>query len=291
MSVELGFLLEPEVLSFDRILPSRKLPTNHSPSNKYLQIRASIEAVGLIEPLVVTPPNRHGQYILLDGHARLAALQALGHAAAACLVAKDDESYTYNNRVNRLSTVQEHVMIRRALERGVSAERLAQALNVDISGIRKRLRLLDGICPEAVELLADRQFSPDVGMLLRKMKPTRQVECVELMVAANAVNTGYAKALVAATPPALLVEGTAVRKPNAATAESMARLHREMELVQTRYKSVEQTYGQDVLNLVLARGYLQKLLENPAVHDYLERHQPEILAEFKTIVATASLEG
>ena len=42
----------------------------------------------------------------------------------------------------------------------------------------------------------------------------------------------------------------------------MAKMEREMANLQGQYKMVEQTYGQDVLNLVLARGYLAKLLEN-----------------------------
>lgn len=51
-----------------------------------------------------------------------------------------------------------------------------------------------------------------------------------------------------------------------------------------------QTYGQDVLNLVLARGYLAKLLDNKQVVRYLKQRQPEVLAEFETIVQTVSLE-
>jgi hypothetical protein len=228
---------------------------------------------------------------LLDGHARLAALKALGHTSAPCLVATDDESYTYNNRVNRLSSVQEHVMLRRALERGVTPERLAKALNVDVTAILKRAELLKGICQEAIELLADRQFSPEVTGALRKMKPIRQVECVELMAAANAFNIRYARALLAATPANMLIEGSKPTRLGSATAESMSRLQREMETVQNRYKLAEQSYGEDVLNLVLARGYLQKLLENTHVNQFLRRHQPEILAEFEAIVKTVSLEG
>ena len=60
--------------------------------------------------------------------------------------------------------------------------------------------------------------------------------------------------------------------------------------LQGQYKMVEQTYGQDVLNLVLARGYLAKLLENTQVVRYLRQRQPEVLAEFETIVQTVSLE-
>ncbi len=47
-----------------------------------------------------------------------------------CLVATDDEAYTYNKRVNRLAIIQEHRMILTALQKGVSEERLARALNL-----------------------------------------------------------------------------------------------------------------------------------------------------------------
>ncbi|CAB3711505.1 hypothetical protein LMG27174_04264 [Paraburkholderia rhynchosiae] len=39
------------------------------------------------------------------------------------------------------------------------------------------------------------------------MKPTRQVACVEPMIAANNVTVRYAEALLVATPAAHLVEG------------------------------------------------------------------------------------
>lgn len=84
-------------------------------------------------------------------------------------------------------------MIRRAVDRGVSPERLAKALSVDVSHITKKLNLLEGICPEAVELFKDRQFSAELGRVIRRMKPTRQVECVELMVSANNLTVGYAE--------------------------------------------------------------------------------------------------
>lgn len=103
------------------------------------------------------------------------ALAELGYEEAPCLVATDDEAYTYNSRINRLSTIQEHFMIRRAIERGVSMESLAKALSVDVSHIIKKATLLDGICPEAADLLKDRQFSAEISRVIRKMKPTRQV--------------------------------------------------------------------------------------------------------------------
>lgn len=290
-AVALGFVPEPLSVPLDRILPSRKVPVGLVTSRKFRQIRSSIEEVGLIEPLSVTAVDvASGLHLLLDGHVRLVALRDLGRDAALCLVATDDEAYTYNNRINRLSTIQEHFMIRRAIDRGVSPERLAKALSVDVSQITKKMNLLEGICPEAVELFKDRQFSVEIGRVIRKMKPTRQVECAELMVSANNLTVAYAEALLVATPAAALVEGQRPRRLNGVTPDQMARMEREMANLQGQYRLVEQSYGRDVLNLVLARGYLEKLLANAKVERYLKQLQPEVLEQFTAIVETTSLD-
>lgn len=287
----LGFIPEPLTIALERILPSRKTPEGVLNSRKFKQIQSSIEAVGLIEPLSVgNADKKSGQHILLDGHIRLIALQQIGFADAPCLVATDDESYTYNNRINRLSTIQEHFMIRRAVERGVTPDRLAKALSVDISHIIKKMNLLDGVCAEAAEFLKDQHFSANIGAVLRKLKPTRQVECVELMVATNNITVAYAQALVAATPSNMLVCETKPKKLAGVTAEQMAKMEREMGNLQGQFKLVEQSYGQDVLNLVLAKGYLVKLLNNDAVVRFLSQNQPDVLVEFENIVQTVSLD-
>ena len=290
-SITLGFVPEPLVVPLPRILPSRRTPAGLTSTRKFKQILSSIGEVGLIEPLTVTAVDQQsGNHILLDGHIRLLALHDLGHDNASCLVATDDEAYTYNNRINRLSTIQEHFMIRRAIERGVSLERLAKALSVDISQIVKKMNLLEGICPEAVELLRDRQFSAEVARAIRKMKPTRQVECVELMIAANNVTVAYAEALLVASPASRLVDGKKPPKLTGVTQEQMARMEREMSNLQEQYKIVEQTYGQDVLNLVLAKGYLVRLLDCEPVRAYLRQHQPDLVREFESIRDVVSLE-
>ena len=286
----LGFIPEPLLLPLSAVLPSRKTPEGLVTTRKFKQITASIEAVGLIEPLSVGKPNQSGQYILLDGHTRLVALKQLGFEKATCLVATDDESYTYNNRVNRLSSIQEHVMIRRAVDRGVTPERLAKALDVDISHIIKKLNLLDGICSEAAELLRDQTFSANLGAVLRKMKPTRQIECVELMVSANNITIAYAEALVAATPSNMLVGETKPRKMSGVSADQMAKMEREMGNLQEQFKLAEQSYGQDILNLVLAKGYLAKLMANEAVMRHLTKKHPEVLNEFDSIVRMVTLD-
>ena len=77
----LGFIPEPVTVALNRILPSKKAPEGILTSRKFKQITASIEAVGLIEPLTVAKADRaSGQHVLLDGHVRLMVMQQLGFA-------------------------------------------------------------------------------------------------------------------------------------------------------------------------------------------------------------------
>ncbi|MCX7143815.1 MAG: ParB N-terminal domain-containing protein [Proteobacteria bacterium] len=288
-----GFDLKTRMIGLDALLPSKRMPEGAMTSRKFQQIKASIVEIGLIEPLSVARPDvLKDEFLLLDGHMRVLALRELGESEAPCLIAADDETYTYNNRINRLSTIQEHYMLRRAVDRGVSKERLARAFNLDITSIDKRMNLLEGVTAGAVVLLRDQQFNPEVARVLRKMRPERQVEAVELMIAANAITVNYAEALLNATPPEQLADNQ--RPPRSkpkVTPKQMAKLEREMGKVQGQYQQAEQTYGADLLHLVVAKGYLTKLLGNEAVRRYLTQHQPEILGEFQALVETVALDS
>jgi hypothetical protein len=278
-------------LKIEKILPSKVSPANIESTAKYKQIRSSIKAIGLIEPLIVIKaPSAKGTHLVLDGHIRLMALKELQVAIVPCLLSTDDESYTYNNRVNRLSSVQEHLMLRKAVDRGVSAERIADAFNVDVLYIEKKVKLLDGICPEAVRLLKDLVFNPSVATILKKLKPIRQVECIELMVASNNLTLAYAKALYAGTKREMLVGEKKPEKIAGFNAEQMVKMEKEMTSLHSQFRAVEESYGLDVLNLVVTRGYVVKLLANSAIHRYIHLHQPELLAELERIVEVTSLE-
>jgi hypothetical protein len=291
-AVQIAFASTVVMVNLESLLPSRRLPAAVIDSVKFKQIMASIQDVGLIEPLsVIESGFGTGQYVLLDGHVRLVALQVLGYGEAPCLIAKDDEAYTYNSRINRLSTIQETRMLQEAVEKGVSKEHLAKALNIDSSHLQKKLNLLEGICPEVAELLKDRQFSSEISRVLRKMKSVRQVECVDLMLSADSLTVTYAEALLAATPIEMLVEGARPSVMKGITSEQMARMEREMANLQGQFKQIEETYAEDVLNLILAQGYLTKLFGNEAVKRYIKQQSPEICEQMEIIASINSLDS
>lgn len=290
-TVALGFLPKPLMLPVDGILPSVSLSPKLLSSYKFRQIRESIAEIGLIEPLAVTSVGRKsGQHVVLDGHLRLQAMKELGHTEVPCLVSTDDEAFTYNNHISRLSTIQEHLMIRRAVDRGIPTAKLAKGLSIDISLLQKKSALLDGICTEVVELLKDRNFSTEVTAVLRRMKPTRQVECAELMVSANQVTGSYARCLLTATPASMLLDGKKASRP-ALSQEQVAKMEHEMSNLLGQYKIAEQTHGEDMLNLMLARGYVVKLMDNPRAMKYLQTNYPEVLEEFAKVVEMTSIDA
>jgi ParB-like chromosome segregation protein Spo0J len=289
--VKMAFERQVVVLPLSNILPIKRVPDTVKQAMRYKRIVASIAEVGIVEPLVVARRQEEtGHYMLVDGHLRHAALSDLGNSEAPCLIADDDEAFTYNKRVSRLATIQEHYMIVKAIERGVSEEKLAKALNVDIKRIKAKRTLLDGVCPEVAEMLKDKSVDTEVFSLLRKMKPLRQIEAVELMSAMNNFTARYAQALLAATRQEDLAQPDRPKKIRGLTAEQMARMEREMDGLQCEFKLVSASYGDTVLNLVVASGYLSSLIGNPRLSGYLERHHPEILTEFRAIIAATSLE-
>ncbi|MCL4672457.1 MAG: ParB N-terminal domain-containing protein [Sphingomonadaceae bacterium] len=287
--IRIAFEQDVVTLPVDKLLPTKALPKALTKGVKYSRIAASISEVGIIEPLSVAK-QKGGTYLLLDGHVRLAALREEDVSEAPCIIAHDDESFTYNKRVNRLAVIQEHYMIVRALERGVSEEKLARALNVDIKVIRNRRHLLRGISQDVAELLKDKPVGHVAFQKLRKMKAIRQLEVAELMVSANNFTSSYAKALLATTRPEDLHNPDEQRKATGLSTEQMERLEREMAELSTDYKELEMSYGDDMLVLVVASGFLERLLGKPEIERFLDTRHPEFLENFRSIVQATSLD-
>ena len=283
--VQMGFEEASRRLAIGDIQPLKIVSDVIKKTPKYAQIVASIGEIGLVEPPVVTRDrNDPGKYLLLDGHLRIEALRDRGETEVVCLISIEDEAFTYNKRVNRIAIIQEHRMILKAIERGVSEERLAKSLNVDVASIKRKRRLLDGICSEAAEILKDKHVAIHALVEFKKLAPLRQIEAAELMVAMNKYTIGYARSLVAATPQAQLAEGYRPKSVKGLSSEQVALMERESANLDREFRIAEQSYGTDHLDLVLANGYLGKLLGNARVVRYLAQHQQEILLEFQRLV-------
>lgn len=282
-TLRIGFEETTVRVAVAAIMPLREVSDTVRKSLKYGQIAASIAEVGIIEPPVVSRDARdRDRFHLLDGHLKLDILRSRGEQEVVCLIGIEDEAFTYNKRISRMATIQEHKMILNAIRKGASEERLARALNVNIGNIRAKRNLLVGICPEVAELLKDHQIPMNVFSELRFLKPIRQIDAAQSMITMNRFTLTYAKSLVASTPEDQLVEGRK-RRRRGMSEEQIATMQRESENLDREVKLIEHGYGADHLDLVLATGYVSRLLGSARVVRHLAQHHADILAEFQKI--------
>jgi hypothetical protein len=86
----------------------------------------------------------------------------------------------------------------------------------------------------------------------------------------------------AATPADQLVEGKRQSNLGLST-EQMEVISDEAERLDREFRAIEQTYGADHLDLVLATAYISSLLENAKVVRHLARRHSALLSEFQKI--------
>lgn len=281
--IKQGFQEKLIELGVEELLPTKSISIYAMKCRKYGQVLSSIREVGLIEAPVVAPRQKGKGYLLLDGHLRIMALKELGVERVSCLISTDDETYTYNKYINRLSAIQEHRMILKAIQSGVSEEKLARALNLDISTIRNKKYLLEGICPEAVDLLKDKSVPEPVFRVLKKMKAPRQITAAMLMNDQNKFNCNYAKALLDATPANQLINKGRPKKETPAILARQARLEEESLALSREIGSLKEQYGTAMIDMTSMQAYLKSLLGNEAVAKYLRELNGPIHDKFKEI--------
>jgi len=281
--IKQGFQEKLIELAVEELFPTKTISITARKCRKYSQVLSSIREVGLIEAPVVAPFKKEKGYLLLDGHVRIMALKELGVERVFCLISTDDETYTYNKYINRLTAIQEHHMIVKAVQSGVSEEKLARALNLDIGTIRNKKNLLEGICPEAVELLKDKAVPEPVFKVLRKMLAPRQINAAMLMNDQNKFNCNYAKALLDATPANQLVNKGKPKKETPAILARQARLEEESLALSTEIGSLKEQYGTAMIDVTSMQAYLKRLVGNEAVAKYLRDFNESFYDKFKEI--------
>ena len=282
--VTVGFEPESVTIPIADILPLRLVDGSARKRRKFRQIAAAVREIGIVQPpMVARRSDGKHKYLLLDGHLRIEILKDLGIDSVACLVSLDDEAVTYNRQVNRLSPLQEHKMILKVIERGVPEERIAQALNVNVTTIRTKRDLLNGICPEVAALLKDKHCPINSFQALKKTKPLRQYEIAKTMVTVSDYSVAYARALVSASSPDQLVNPGKARAHRKVSSEEIEQIERELANLQGDVDRIEETFAADHLNLVLATSYVRSLLRNAQIMRYIETYHGNLLDEFRSI--------
>jgi hypothetical protein len=181
-------------------------------------------------------------------------------------------------------------MIEKAIDAGVAAETIAEALNRSPGTMRRMRSLLRDICPEAVDRLKDKPVSLETISMLKKVKQFRQMEMVDLMTTAGTYSGTYARGLFMTTKKNQLVDPEKPKKLRGVSPEDLARLEHELQSVEQSYRLLDVTYNENLMTLTIARGYLREILKNTRVVRYLTQKHREVVGEFQRIVESTALE-
>jgi hypothetical protein len=104
-----------------------------------------------------------------------------------------------------------------------------------------------------------------------------------MMISANIFTKPYAQMILAATRPEQLVDSEKQKAPTVSI-EDISRMERELETVNQDYKLAEETLGENMLTLVVAKGYVSRLFRNKAINEYLKTNYADLTRELREVI-------
>ena len=251
---------------------------------EYRRIRASILAVGLIEPLLVFPED--GYYTILNGHQRYHILMELGVKTVPCIFARQKESFTSNRMVSRLSPVQESRMIKKSLDE-LDEKTIATALGITKIAHRLNATLLKQLHPKIAAAFDAGTIAKGCVQELTYVTPKRQEEIFAAMQNYKDYTLPFVRSLVLKTPPHDRTKNRmGVKNPWARTEQRKSNLLKKLAATEEKHDFYTTLYRQYSINLLKLVIYARTLVNNDRIAACLRVSHPQILATFQDIVTS-----
>ena len=252
---------------------------------EYERIRASILAVGLIEPLLVFPEDDY--YIILNGHQRYRILLELGVETVPCIFAPEKESFTSNRMVNRLSPLQESRMIKKSLDE-LDEKTIATALGITHIAHRLNATLLKQLHPTIAAAFDAETINRACVLELSYVTPKRQEEILRTMENYKDYSVPFARSLVLKTPQhARAKNRTGVKNPWARSEQRKSDLLKKLTDAEEKHDFYTTLYRQYSINLLKLVIYVRLLVTKERIAAYLRESHPDILATCQEIITNA----
>jgi ParB-like chromosome segregation protein Spo0J len=252
---------------------------------EYERIRASILAVGLIEPLLVFPEDDY--YIILNGHQRYRILLELGVETVPCIFAAEKESFTSNRMVNRLSPLQESRMIKKSLDE-LDEKTIATALGITHIAHRLNATLLKQLHPAVATAFDAETINRACVLELSYVTPKRQEEILRTMENYKDYSVPFARSLVLKTPQhARAKNRTGVKNPWARSEQRKSDLLKKLADAEEKHDFYTTLYRQYSINLLKLVIYVRLLVTKERIAAYLRESHPDILATCQEIITNA----
>lgn len=249
------------------------------------RITASIQAVGLLEPLVVFPEEDH--YVILDGRIRYQILLQMGIETVPCIIWKEKEAFTANRMVNRLSPVQEARMINQSLQE-LDEPTIASALALTRIVHRLNKSLLKRLSPRVAAAFDTGKITKVCAREFTFVKPARQEEILGMMEEYNDCSVAFARTLILKTPPvqrAKPPKGT--KTPWDRSKKKKSDLLKQLKEAEEKHDFYSTLYRQYSINLLKLVIYVRSLVTHERAAECMRRKHPDILAAFQEVITHA----
>jgi hypothetical protein len=138
-------------------------------------------------------------------------------------------------------------------------------------------RQLEGICPEVTRLLEPHRLGIRCFAAIRRMKPLRQIEAAEHMIASNNFTLPFQRAIPLVTKPEMLNKRDLKGRLLSVHGPANALLAREHEGLVLGLKAVECSFGSDMLCLAVSLNILSALRRILRSRDIWRRLAPKRL--------------
>ena len=174
------------MLPIGQIDPNREQPRRSFDEDALKELAASIEAVGVLQPIIVAPSG--DRYTIIAGERRYRASRLAGLSEIPAIVRDWDSqkrleaALIENLQRDDLNPVEEAMGVRRLMdEAGLTQEKVAERLGKSRPAVANLLRLLT--LPDSVKaLLAEGKLSAGHARALVTVDPRRQVQLANLTV-------------------------------------------------------------------------------------------------------------
>jgi len=268
-----------------KLTPLRKRKISQRNYNKLL---ANMKAVGLIEPLLVCQEGE--QFFILDGYIRYTALVDLGVETAPCLVLSSRDLYTPNRQVNHLSSKQEIKMLRHALEK-LDEKTIAAAFGMESITTRLNTSMFRDLHPQVIAAMEKGKIPQSVAKELTFVVPARQVEILKMMEESGDSTMAFAKAQLLTTAPASRTKKHRKNPPWDRGQQTRRDLVKKLTEVEKHFDFYSNLYRQYVGDLLKLSIYVRQIITRPTLHAHLEKHQPDALKFFESLLAQSEVKA
>lgn len=251
------------------------------------RIRASIEELGLLEPLLVTPIEEN-DFGILDGDGRYDVLMEMGMETAPCIIQDTMDIYTANHQVNHLSPVEETRMIKKAMET-VDGQLIAKVFGFKKISFRLSDSLINRLHPTVVKAFNSGKITKLCAKELAEVTPDRQLEIFAMMQNTKNFGPNFVKKQILLTP---IKKQQSKRKmtpwlENKKREKSMCGNLKEMN---SELNSLAMRYREYTAALMLTVVHAREIITNKAIEKYLRENLAQLYREAKEIIESELIE-